>query len=301
MVFNRPSYIKEIGMGQRANKIRVFDYTDYRKYLLDYYKTQKKSQSAFSYRFFANKAGFNSVGLYKDVIEGRQSLGRALTVKFSKALGHSKREAEYFENMVFFNEARSVDDRKLFFERMLACCDIKTVLVDTSRCEYYSKWYYSALRALLSYVRFKDDYAKLAEMLDPSIKPAESRKAIETLERLGFIGKDEKGFYRLTEALVSSGRLTTDASVQTMNVIGFQREMTHLGKEAYDRFPTDRLDMSSLTLSVSEATFKEMKEEISALRRKLLLKAEQDQAPDRVYQLNYQFFPLTKIDRKVQS
>ena len=43
-----------------------------------------------------------------------------------------------------------------------------------------------------------------------------------------------------------------------------------------------------------------MKEEITTLRRKLLLKAEQEPAPDRVYQLNYQFFPLTKIDKKGQ-
>jgi uncharacterized protein (TIGR02147 family) len=285
-------------MGLKVNKIKIFDYTDYRKYLLDYYTKQKKSQSAFSYRFFANKAGFNSVGLYKDVIEGRQSLGRALTVKFSKALGHSKREAEYFENMVFFNEAKSVDDRKLYFERMLACCDIKTALIDTSRCEYYSKWYYSAIRALLSYVRFKDDFATLAAMVDPAIKLDEAKKAIEVLERLGFINKGDTEYYQISDALISTGRLTADSSVQTMNVMGFQRAMVDLGKEAYDRFPTDRLDMSSLTLSVSETTFKEMKEEITALRRKLLLKAEQEQAPDRVYQLNYQFFPLTKIDGK---
>ena len=288
-------------MRPRANKIRVLDYTDYRKYLLDYYKMEKKSKSAFSYRFFAQKAGFNSIGLYKDIVEGRQSLGRGLTVKFSRALGHSKREAEYFENMVFFNEARSIDDRKLFFERMLSCCDVKAVMIDTSRCEYYSKWYYSALRALLSYMRFKDDYASLAAMVDPAIKPDECRKAIDALERLGFIKKDEQGYFQLTDALISTGRLTADSSVQAMNVMGFQRVMVDLGKEAYDRFPTNVLDMSSLTLSVSETTFKEMKEEITALRRKLLLKAEQEQSPDRVYQLNYQFFPLTKIDGKGQQ
>jgi len=285
-------------MGSKTNKIRIFDYTDYRKYLLDYYTMQKKSRAAFSYRFFAQRAGINSVGLYKDVIEGRQALGRGLTVKFSKALGHSKREAEYFENMVYFNEAKCIDDRKLYFERMLACCDIKTAMVDADRCEYYSKWYYSALRALLSYVRFKDDFAAIAAMTDPPIKPEESRKAIDVLERLGFIDKDDQGYYRLVDAIISTGRLSADASVQTMNVMGFQRAMVDLGKEAYDRFPTDRLDMSSLTLSVSETTFKEMKEEITALRRKLLLKAEQELSPDRVYQLNYQFFPLTKIDGK---
>jgi uncharacterized protein (TIGR02147 family) len=288
-------------MGRSIQKISVFDYTDHRKYLLDYYKDQKAEKRTFSYRFFSNKAGINSVGLYKDVVEGRQSLGRALVVKFSKALGHAKREAEYFENMVFFNEAKSIDDRKLYFERMLACCDINAKTIDASRCEYYSHWYYSALRAVLSYTRFKDDYAMLANSVNPPIKPEEARKAVEVLERLSFIKKDENGYYCLSDALITTGRLTDHLSVQTMNVMGFQRVMVDMGKEAYDRFPTDRLDMSSLTLSLSETTLKEMKEEIAAFRRALLRKAENDKAPDRVYQLNYQLFPLSRIAGKEQG
>jgi hypothetical protein len=59
---------------------------------------------------------------------------------------------------------------------------------------------------------------------------------------------------------VFTGRLTDDLSVQTMNVMGFQRVMVDMGKEAYHRYAKDRLDMSSLTLSISEATLKEMKE-----------------------------------------
>jgi len=81
-------------MEKRSVKINIFDYTDYRKYLLDFYTDQKRSKKAFSYRFFARKAGINSVGLYKDVVEGRQNLGRALIFKFSTAMGHSKKEGE---------------------------------------------------------------------------------------------------------------------------------------------------------------------------------------------------------------
>ena len=121
------------------------------------------------------------------------------------------------------------------------------------------------------------------------------------LERLSFIKKDQNGYYYLSDALITTGRLTDDTSVQTMNVMGFQRVMVDMGKEAFDRFPTDQLDMSSLTLSISETTYKEMKEEIAAFRRGLLRKAENDSAPDRVYQLNYQLFPLTKTSGKEQA
>jgi len=50
------------------------------------------------------------------------------------------------------------------------------------------------------------------------------------LNGLGFIKKDEQGYFQLTDALISTGRLTADSSVQAMNVMGFQRVMVDLEK-----------------------------------------------------------------------
>lgn len=261
----------------------IFDYTDYREYLRDFYAQQKRTKSAFSYRYFSNKAGINSVGLYKDVIEGRQSLGRSLVVKFSKALGHSKRQAEYFENMVYFCEAKTLDERKLFFERMLACCEASSVVIVSGKFEYYSHWHYSAVRALISFYAFSGDYAALGKQLMPPISADEVRRAIELLLRLGFIEKCEDGTCSLVNSSIATGRLSGDKKVESMNVMRFQRAMVDLGKEAYDRHPTSLLDMSTLTLSVSAKTYTAMKEEVAALRKKLLLMAENDTSPDRVY------------------
>ena len=83
-------------MKRKDSIISIFDYTDYRRYLADYYYNRKQLNKNFSYRYFAKKAGINSIGLYKDVVEGRQNLGRALIFKFSAAMGHAKKEAEYF-------------------------------------------------------------------------------------------------------------------------------------------------------------------------------------------------------------
>ena len=94
---------------------------------------------------FFPKGGKNSIGLYRDVIEGRQKIGRALKMKFSTAIGHSKKEAQYFENMVFFNEAKTEQERKLFFERMISSQSSNGKIIDTTRYEYYQIWYYSAV------------------------------------------------------------------------------------------------------------------------------------------------------------
>ena len=102
--------------------------------------------------------------------------------------------------MVYFNEAKSVEERKLFFERMMASYRSKARIVDASKYEYYSRWYYSAVRALISCRKFSgkaDEYKNLAKALNPPIRPEQAKKAIKVLEELDFIRKNKKGFYEI--------------------------------------------------------------------------------------------------------
>lgn len=282
-----------------ASSTSVFDYTDYRKYLIDYYHESKKTNKAFSYRFFARKAGITSVGLYKDVIDGRQSLGRTLVLKFSSALGLRKNEAVYFENMVYFNEARTIEERKLYFERMVASCQSKTALVDAQRYEYYSRWYYSAVRAFISCFRIRaEDTDYLAEKLVPPVRPEQVRKAFEVLEKLKLIAKDEEGIYRLEDALVSTGTVSEDKRVEAMNIVSFQKTMLEMAGRAYDIHPFSDMSMSTLTLSVSEESYLWIKEEIKNLREKVINRVQKETKADRVYQMNYNLFPLSATGKK---
>jgi len=116
---------------------------------------------------------------YKDIVEGRQKLGRAFIYKFSSAMNHSKKEAEYFENMFFFNESTSADEGMLYFERMISCQKTSATNIDVIKYEYYTKWYYSAIRALISLGRFSDNdkcYKKIDSILNPRIQPDEVKK-----------------------------------------------------------------------------------------------------------------------------
>jgi len=288
-------------MEKRSVKINIFDYTDYRKYLLDFYTDQKRSKKAFSYRFFARKAGINSVGLYKDVVEGRQNLGRALIFKFSTAMGHSKKEGEYFENMVYLNEAHTVEERKLFFERMMASQTTRAKIIETAKYEYYLKWYYSAVRALLALKSYRDDpedFRKIAKALNPEITPSQAKKALRILEKLGFIQKDEFGVYSLIDQVISTGSLKQDKNIATLHVVNFQKEMMKLAQGAFDRFSSDKLNMSTLTIGISENTLGQIKEELATVRNKIAGLAENDVNADKVFQLNIQLFPMSDKSEK---
>ncbi len=282
---------KKTGGGEESAS--VFEFTDYREYLKAYYQFQKRKNPAFSYRYFALRAKINSSGFYKNVIDGKRSLGRSLIVKFSEALKLRKKEADYFENMVYFNEAKTVEERRIYFERMMSLRKIDAFQVQSSQFEFYSKWYYSAIREMIGFIRFKDDFAALARSLEPSIRPDQAEKAIRVLEDLQFICKDEKGIYRRTQNLV-----TTGPEVESLNVANYQIACMDLAKEAIDRHDPELRDLSTLTLSLSPEAFSVFKEEIISFRKRLLGLEQKFLKADTVYQLNTQFFPLTKVPGK---
>ena len=274
-------------------KVSVFDYTDYRKYLADYYTEQKEKNPAFSYRYFMQKAGYNSSGMYKDIVNGRTNIKPNFIMKLSKAMSHNRKEEEYFENMILFNQAKSNDEQKKYFERLMRFYNSKAYLVDANQYEFYSRWYYSAIRDLLAINDFKNDYRNIAQALNPRIRTEHAKKAIKILLKQGLIRKDKNGYYKAADKII-----TTGDEVKSLNVKNFQKSMIELAGEALDRHPANHRNISTVTFNISKGTFKTIEAELVSLRKRILNIVEKDADMDRVYQLNLQLFPLSKIKEK---
>jgi uncharacterized protein (TIGR02147 family) len=277
----------------KLKSVSIYDYTDYRLYLRDYYEEQKTKNPAFSYRYFARKAGFNSSGLYKDIVDGRTGITRSLILRFATAMKLSPKQQEYFETLVYFNEAKTVEEKKLYFERLMKYHNSKAFRVDASQYKYYSNWYYIAVRELLAIGNFKDDYAAIAQTLNPSIRSEQAKKSIEVLKKLGLIQKDKNGCYRSVDKI-----LTTGPDIKSLAIANFQKNMMEMAKEAIDRHAAQHRNISTVTFSVSGDTYNDIKAELDACRKKILGMVERSENEDRVCQLNMQLFPLTRIKEK---
>jgi uncharacterized protein (TIGR02147 family) len=70
--------------------------------------------------------------------------------------------------------------------------------------------------------------------------------------------------------------------------------MIDLAKRALDQLPREQRDISSLTLCVNESALPLLKQRIRDFRQELLQLAELWGAPERVVQLNFQMFPLSR-------
>ena len=91
----------------------------------------------------------------------------------------------------------------------------------------------------------------------------------------------------------------TDAfKVRSLQVTALveQGSALDLAKGSYQAVPGKFRSHSTLTLSIAEPDFRRIREEITSLRKRILELARNSPAPDRVYQVTFNVFPLSRYE-----
>jgi uncharacterized protein (TIGR02147 family) len=205
-------------------------------------------------------------------------------------------ESDYFENLVSLNQAKNLQDRNHFFDKLNS---IKSTVpgsaairrIREEQYEFYSKWYLSAIRSLIDMHPFKDDYAWLAKSVYPPIKPKDAKKAVYLLENLDMIEKDEEGYYRIVDKTITAG-----SEIVRLGLQNFQRQTAELALRAIEEMPREKRNVSGMTMGISRRTYEAICRETEAFQAKLQALAEQDNEADNVYQFNFQLFPISNVN-----
>ncbi len=275
--------------------LNIFEYTDYRKYLRDYYQLMKSTTTWFSHRCFMNKAEIRSPNFLKNVMEGKKNLTKESVLKFAGALGFSRKEIEYFENLVFFDQSKTSSKKQYYYERMkLFSKKVVKATIEEAQIGYFSKWFHCVVRELIVIRDYQDNWMKLASDVRPRITQAQARKSVELLLKLGFIKKNRDGTYSQTSKNITAG----DQPVDIMVVRNYHKEALENAKKSLDAFPSDERTCSSLIMSVTRETYEEMEEEINEFRNRITIIANKSHGSDRVYKLAIQMFPVSSIAKR---
>jgi uncharacterized protein (TIGR02147 family) len=276
--------------------IDVYEYADFRDYLKDYLADAKKRSPAFSHRFLAQKLGLSTPNLILLVMQGKRNLTPTIRYRLSEVLKHTKKEAQYFEHLVSFSQAKTHDERNMHYASMLELKrNIKTAPLEKQQYEYYSNWYNPVIRELVIGPDFSGDLKSLAKKVSPPITREQARRSIELLLDLGLIKKKGKSYVQ-TDPLVSTGPVADSVAVAN-----FHRKTALLAAESFDRHTRQERTITSCTITLSEEHFQMLKREIADLRKKALELAEEPLPPNRVYQMNMQLFPVSKNIKKAGS
>lgn len=284
-----------VGVKAAPAKISVYEFSDYRRYLHAWFDQAKATRRGYSYRAFAHKAGFATSNFLWLVMEGRRNLTEDSIKKFAKALDLNQDETEFFRHLVFFNQAKTHDDKNYYYQRLMHSrkyAELKPI--ERQQYEYYSTWYHPVVRELAISKDWDGTPAWIAQRMSPPITPAQAKKSVELLTSLGLIRQDATGAYEQTSAIVSTGPQLTSVVVHNYHKI-----LLELSRNVMDTLSMVHRDVSSLTLGITKERIPHLREKIRDFRKDILQLVSTDAAPEEVFLLNIQFYPVTRVAEKM--
>lgn len=268
---------------------KIFEYDNYRFFLRDYFREMKRLKDIFSHRYFARRAGFSSSSFAAHVIEGKRNLTIQSLRKMLKGVGLTGKQAAYFEALVMYNQARTLDEREHYFralERLRKSTQFYRI--HQKQFAYYDEWYYPVIRELAVYADWRGDYARLARLVRPAISPEKARKAVETLTDVGLLVRGPNGTYTQCAEAVTAETVPTAVTRKT------RKEFVLRAIEAMEKMPVSDRHIASATVALSAERYREIVERLDEVRRDILEAAMDDSNVEGVYHINIQAFPLSR-------
>ncbi len=274
-----------------ASRLTISRYLDYREYLQALYQACKAELDAYSYLQFAEDLGFSKTNVVHLMIKGKRPITSKAAEKIADQLELKAHDRKYWLDLVAYQNSHDSIEREQLFQDMVALKTKEIHKEETlDQLEFFTEWYHSAIYELSFTQEFSDDPKTLAGLLHPKIRPEQARKSLELLERLGLLqrGPTDQRYHP------QQTRISTGDEIASMAITRYHQKMIDLGKESLTSIPSPLRDISSISISIPEHLIPELKQEISAFRKKILAMADQNQNPEAVYQMNVQLFPLSR-------
>lgn len=266
----------------------IFTYFDFRRFLRDSQQQRRSVRPAFTLEYIAGKVGLKSKGHVSLIFKGAKNIPDEKLPLFAHAFDLDERETEFFGHLVHFGQARTHRDRKKHLDMMVGLMRVADRRLVPRQYALCQEWWHPVIHELLRIGSFQDDWEGIGRRLRPAITAEQARESVALLEEIGLVRKDASGCWKPTEAVITFGEGWSSVAVRQFQIHTFA-----MARQALEDVPVDERDVSTLTLSVGETTFREIRSRLALVRQEILALARSERSPDRVCQMNLALFPLT--------
>lgn len=275
---------------------KIYDYVDFRFYLRDLTQEMKVKQKSFNLRSFAQKANLRAPGYLKMIIEGKRRLTHETLEGFCEALKITGREKRYFEKLVVYNQTDDPEKKTQYFEELNTLRPHQSkYILEKHQNKYLTHDYYVCIREMVALKDFCEDYNWIADRCQPNIKPQQAKEAVETLLALGLLARNKSKQLIQAESFVQ----TEDKNARAIEAYHFHQSMLNKASLALVYLQQENRDYYALTLPIPLSLLPKIVHDFYEFRDKIVdIVNQHKEGYDEVYQINFQFFPLTK---KVKS
>jgi uncharacterized protein (TIGR02147 family) len=269
----------------------IFLFLNYREFIKDYCRYQKTITRTFSLRTFSGKISqslFTS-GLLYAILKGKRNMSSALRSKFVRALELKEREAQYFEFLVQFNQAKDMEEKNHYFLQLSQFRGSRAKILSESQYKFFSNWYYPVIWNYFEVDQSESNPTEIAKRILPSVTPEQAEEAVQTLLDLNLIKKTANGY------AVTDKHVATEPEFRGFLAKNYNLQFIQMAANMLDAVAPDHRQYNTLIFSTSKRGFEAIKERIVSFQEELKEIIDRESETDRICTLSMQLYPNTKL------
>jgi uncharacterized protein (TIGR02147 family) len=275
-----------------SEKCHVTEFLNYREYLLAVFEHLKRELDSYSYKKFSQDLELSPDNASWLIITGRRKISPSVCLTIIKEFGLKNIERQYFEILVKHNNARKEAEQETLMQKLV---ELRGRQIENpeirNKLQYFSKWYYPIIREMVGLSEFVSDPTWITKKLQCRLLPAEVQESLALLESLGLIEFDPSRGRHVQRG----GDITPSAEIDGIAAMRFHQMMLQLAGLSLGAVTDEDYDINALTLRLSLRNFEKAQKILGEAFLKIYRLESVSSEDERLYQANFQLFPLTKL------
>ena len=238
----------------------------------------------------ARQLGLSGSPVITMIVNGKRHPGRGLVAKLNNFFGFSQPECAYFEDLVRLEKVNDDPELSVLLMERLARKHSQGTFrfLDDVTFSTIAKWYYYAIREMVSLADFEESPAYISSRLRFKVTPTEVKKVLGDLLQAGLLVREQDG-----SLIQSTPRVTTSNDISSEALTRFHEGMIEKARTSVRTVSILERELQGPTLGITSDALPMAKAAIRKFKNEFESMFEESRAEE-VYQLNLQFFPLTQ-------
>jgi uncharacterized protein (TIGR02147 family) len=275
------------------SKLRVHKFTDYRSFLLAHVQDKRKENPNWTFGIWARSLGLKDPSSITKILQGQRHPGKQITERLVNYFNFKNNEGQYFSDLVAFHKVK--DDPRLsvmLLEKMgKQNPDLSSRVLDDKTFSLISNWYCFAIREMVRLDRFFENPDWISKTFHFKVTPKEAERALALLIEVGLLVRSDTG-----KLAIQTGLFKTKNDFANEALKRFHESSLENAKLAIRSIDVAEREITASVFAMKRSSIPRAKELIREFKDKFESLLEEDDA-DGVYQVNIQFYPLTKLSK----
>lgn len=276
----------------------IYSYIDFRLFVQDRISILRSENPNLSIREILRRVECSSPSYYREVIlDAKKRMSMTIARRFAAFFSLTTDETEFFLLLVQYNQATAELDKLHFYEKLLALKKnpvTENHILNVKEYGYMTEWHHVIIRELLPLItnfgnRDKHERQELAQKLRVKLTDDQINTAIQVLESLKFIRKNSEGNYEKTEMAIRLDKKSPAAHATLCQFMDLAKSAIATTESGSRMAKMAVIGMNSEAFAIIERKINEAFQEIVEIA------GTAGTSPDRLYALNLQLFPLTRL------